>query len=64
MWKGYRDATVGWVEVKEEEESHSHVRQCRSAQFLVIYASRRGILEIWLAGNGPRVAAFNVSTNY
>ncbi|XP_052275243.1 rab3 GTPase-activating protein non-catalytic subunit-like isoform X3 [Dreissena polymorpha] len=61
MWKGYRDATVGWVEVKEEEESHSHVRQCRSAQFLVIYASRRGILEIWLAGNGPRVAAFNVS---
>ncbi|WAR19500.1 RBGPR-like protein [Mya arenaria] len=61
MWKGYRDAQVGWVEVREEEGPHSASRQSRSAQFLVIYAARRGILEIWLAGNGPRVAAFNVS---
>ncbi|XP_045164449.2 rab3 GTPase-activating protein non-catalytic subunit-like [Mercenaria mercenaria] len=60
MWKGYRDAQIGWVEVREDEGT-GHNKQGRSAQFLVIYAARRGILEVWVAGNGPRIAAFNVS---
>ncbi|KAL4238914.1 Rab3 GTPase-activating protein non-catalytic subunit [Mactra antiquata] len=59
MWKGYRDAQVGWVEVKEDDNSVH--KQSHTAQFLVIYAARRGILEVWVAGNGPRIAAFNVS---
>ncbi|KAJ8367335.1 hypothetical protein AAFF_G00320840 [Aldrovandia affinis] len=42
MWKGYRDAQLGWV------------------QFLVIYAPRRGILEVWGTQQGPRVGAFTV----
>jgi len=32
----------------------------RVAQFLVIYAPRRGILEVWSTQQGPRVGAFNV----
>lgn len=62
MWKGYRDAQVGWLEVREDDgQPGARSRQSRIAQFLVIYAARRGILEVWLAGSGPRVAAFNVS---
>ncbi|GFS02472.1 rab3 GTPase-activating protein non-catalytic subunit-like [Elysia marginata] len=62
MWKGYRDAQVGWIEVKEENaEREKNPDHYRLAQFLIIYAPRRGILEVWLAAHGPRVAAFNVS---
>ncbi|GFO27488.1 Rab3 GTPase-activating protein non-catalytic subunit [Plakobranchus ocellatus] len=62
MWKGYRDAQVGWIEVKEENaEPEKNPDHYRLAQFLIIYAPRRGILEVWLAAHGPRVAAFNVS---
>ncbi|KAL3873895.1 hypothetical protein ACJMK2_036974 [Sinanodonta woodiana] len=61
MWKGYRDAQVGWIQVYEEESASGRTRGGHVAQFLVIYASRRGLLEVWLAGSGPRVAAFNVS---
>ena len=32
----------------------------RSALFLVIHAPRRGLLEVWPALGGKRVAAFNV----
>uniref|UniRef100_UPI00358E2FD6 rab3 GTPase-activating protein non-catalytic subunit-like n=1 Tax=Myxine glutinosa TaxID=7769 RepID=UPI00358E2FD6 len=71
MWKGYRDAQVGWIQVTEESgdsDSHgslqpSEPRHCRVAQFLVIYAPRRGILEVWSTQQGPRVAAFNVGKN-
>ncbi|KAK7104713.1 rab3 GTPase-activating protein non-catalytic subunit-like [Littorina saxatilis] len=62
MWKGYRDAQIGWVQVKEEDGSRPHSpSHSRIAQFLIIYAPRRGILEVWTAVHGPRVAAFNVS---
>ncbi|RUS87661.1 hypothetical protein EGW08_004584 [Elysia chlorotica] len=62
MWKGYRDAQIGWIEVKEENaEPEKNPDHYRLAQFLIIYAPRRGILEVWLAAHGPRVAAFNVS---
>ncbi|KAK7502781.1 hypothetical protein BaRGS_00006031 [Batillaria attramentaria] len=63
MWKGYRDAQIGWVQVKEDEGSHHKGDHSRIAQFLIIYAPRRGILEVWTAAHGPRVAAFNVSKN-
>ncbi|CAG5127370.1 unnamed protein product, partial [Candidula unifasciata] len=62
MWKGYRDAQLGWLEVKEENvEPGRNSDHYRIAQFLIIYAPRRGILEVWLSAHGPRVAAFNVS---
>ncbi|XP_059533767.1 rab3 GTPase-activating protein non-catalytic subunit [Myotis daubentonii] len=71
MWKGYRDAQIGWVQVVED--LHERVPEkgdpspfgspqgpSRVAQFLVIYAPRRGILEVWSTQQGPRVGAFNV----
>lgn len=71
MWKGYRDAQVGWIQVVED--LHERVPEkvdvspfgntqgpSRVAQFLVIYAPRRGILEVWSTQQGPRVGAFNV----
>ncbi|XP_019732194.1 rab3 GTPase-activating protein non-catalytic subunit isoform X2 [Hippocampus comes] len=64
MWKGYRDAQLGWLHVPEEqvsrESSLSTSVPRRHALFLVIYAPRRGILEIWAMQYGPRVGAFNV----
>ncbi|XP_060102343.1 rab3 GTPase-activating protein non-catalytic subunit [Heteronotia binoei] len=71
MWKGYRDAQVGWIQTVED--LHERVAEkmdfssvgssqgpSRVAQFLVIYAPRRGILEVWSTQQGPRVGAFNV----
>ncbi|XP_040286392.1 rab3 GTPase-activating protein non-catalytic subunit [Bufo bufo] len=71
MWKGYRDAQVGWMQIVEDlherEAERGHFSPfgntqgpCRVAQFLVIYAPRRGILEVWSTQQGPRVGAFNV----
>ena len=62
---GYREAQVGWIQVKEDaHEGHSSARleqRARHALFLVIYAPRRGILEVWASQQGSRVAAFNIS---
>lgn len=55
MWKGYRDADCGWVEVEGEWGGTK-----RWVTFLIIYAPRRGLLEVWMPQQGPRVAAFNV----
>nr|XP_033792757.1 rab3 GTPase-activating protein non-catalytic subunit isoform X2 [Geotrypetes seraphini] len=71
MWKGYRDAQVGWIQMTEDLHERETEKvtfsplgtpqgPCRVAQFLVIYAPRRGILEVWSTQQGPRVGAFNV----
>uniref|UniRef100_A0AAQ5XBE6 RAB3 GTPase activating protein subunit 2 (non-catalytic) n=1 Tax=Amphiprion ocellaris TaxID=80972 RepID=A0AAQ5XBE6_AMPOC len=64
MWKGYRDAQLGWLQIPEErgdrEFSPSASLPRRHALFLVIYAPRRGILEVWAMQQGPRVGAFTV----
>eukprot|EP00064_Thunnus_orientalis_P004149 superscaffoldBa00000369_g4160 len=64
MWKGYRDAQLGWLQVPEERGDREHSPSVslprRHALFLVIYAPRRGILEVWGMQQGPRVGAFTV----
>uniref|UniRef100_A0A672VAU8 RAB3 GTPase activating non-catalytic protein subunit 2 n=1 Tax=Strigops habroptila TaxID=2489341 RepID=A0A672VAU8_STRHB len=71
MWKGYRDAEVGWIQTVEDLHERETEKMdfspfgnaqgpSRVAQFLVIYAPRRGILEVWSTQQGPRVGAFNV----
>uniref|UniRef100_A0A671LSE1 Rab3 GTPase-activating protein non-catalytic subunit-like n=1 Tax=Sinocyclocheilus anshuiensis TaxID=1608454 RepID=A0A671LSE1_9TELE len=64
MWKGYRDAQLGWVQVSEargeRDLATSPSMPRRHAQFLVIYAPRRGILEVWGTQHGPRIGAFTV----
>ncbi|XP_050071788.1 rab3 GTPase-activating protein regulatory subunit [Anopheles maculipalpis] len=73
IWKGYRDAQCGFVEVAEKlpKESSTSVPpppgrkiDRRKALFLVIYAPRRSVLEIWsLRSGGPKVAAFSAAKN-
>ncbi|XP_078796486.1 rab3 GTPase-activating protein non-catalytic subunit isoform X2 [Oryzias latipes] len=64
MWKGYRDAQLGWLQVREErgdrDFSPTGSMPRRHALFLIIYAPRRGILEVWAMQRGPRVGAFTV----
>lgn len=43
--KGYRDAQIGWMWV--DDESDEKVNK-RSALYLIIYAPRRGLLEVLL----------------
>lgn len=61
---GYRDAQLGWLQVPEErgdrELSPPGSLPRRHALFMVIYAPRRGILEVWGMQQGPRVGAFTV----
>lgn len=64
---GYRDAQLGWLQVPEEQSDWEfsmsaslQQRVRRHALFLVIYAPRRGILEVWGMQQGPRVGAFTV----
>lgn len=69
MWKGYRDAQCGWIEV--EEEKHPGMRkefnkfkqtsQLRSALFLVIYAPKKGVIDIWSTQQGPKITTFTAS---
>ncbi|TKR93938.1 hypothetical protein L596_008299 [Steinernema carpocapsae] len=59
IWKGYREARCAWIESTGRVASGSSGK----ALFLVIFAPRRGLLEIWAMQNGPRVSAFNVDRN-
>ncbi|CAI4230271.1 unnamed protein product [Auanema sp. JU1783] len=49
-WKGYRDATTAWI---------TSTRNSRRVAFLVIFAPRLSLLEVWLP-YGDRVAAQRV----
>jgi len=56
-----QDDTAGPVDDLERERLLE--RRNRIMLYLVIYAPRRGLLEVWQIRQGPRVAAFNVGTN-
>ena len=54
---GYREAECGWVMVQEDEtgdeqSSSSRAAPLRTVLFLVIYAAKRGILEVLSASPG------------
>ncbi|KAG8314054.1 Rab3 GTPase-activating protein non-catalytic subunit, partial [Homalodisca vitripennis] len=59
MWKGYRDAQCGWLTAEEEQSKGRK----RLALFLVIYAPKKGIVEVWAMQQGPRIATFTASKN-
>lgn len=75
VWKGYRDAQVGWAVAEEvglpddtaaaaaggsAGGSAAAAEGSRKCSFAVIHAPRRGLVEIWVPWFGHRVAAFNV----
>lgn len=58
IWKGYRDAQCGWITVPCDQIQESTIKP-QHTLFLVIYAKKRGILEVWCPYQHYRVAAFN-----
>jgi hypothetical protein len=58
LWKGYREAQVVWVHC-EEPGAATHTSLIPAA-LLAIYLPRRGLLEVWPASAGARVAALSV----
>lgn len=73
LWKGYRDAQVAWVSASREKavagEGHEHHNKDHTRPDLpglVIYAPRRGLLELWhlWSPTGPkRLAASCVGSD-
>lgn len=57
MWKGYRNAEIGWVSVADAKEP------AKMAECLVIHAPRRRLLEIWFAQVSKRLVATKVPKN-
>ena len=56
LWKGYRGAVCMWTMAHPDPPAHA----AQPALFIVLYAAKRGLLEVWPAPFGARVAAFNV----
>ena len=63
LWKGYRDAQCGFIEVSEKVQKTTNSAEKRRAMFLIIYAPKRKVIEIWSLQNGPKIAAFTASGN-
>lgn len=67
IFKGYRDAQVGWLQITEDISTSRSKRSGgssgRKATFLVIYAPKRGQLEVFSMQQGPKVATFPVNKN-
>ncbi|XP_063982787.1 rab3 GTPase-activating protein non-catalytic subunit [Diachasmimorpha longicaudata] len=78
MWKGYRDAQCGWIEVSEDKHlstnrlnekgiKGSHRKSTRSALktalFLVIYAPKKGVIDVWGIQQGGKITTFTASKN-
>lgn len=66
LFKGYRDAQCGWTEASHgtcdgaSDRHEGFTDGGASVPLLVIYAPRRGLLEIWRAPHGGRIFASNV----
>lgn len=71
MWKGYRDAQCGWLEVGEDKYSGVHKNSSKSGRtshvrntlFLVIYAPKKGVIDIWGIQQDPKITTFTASKN-
>ncbi|KAL0113487.1 hypothetical protein PUN28_012561 [Cardiocondyla obscurior] len=71
MWKGYRDAQCSWIEVGEERDrgirrnvdKSGRKVPLRTALFLVIYAPKKGVIDIWSVQQGPKITTFTASKN-
>eukprot|EP00249_Psilotum_nudum_P014617 c24920_g1_i1 orf=88-1509(-) len=64
LWKGYRDASCYFLEVREDYKTglvlqRARHEKCRKQDLvlcLAIHAPRRGVVEIWKLRNGPRMS--------
>lgn len=73
MWKGYRDAQCGWLQVTEERHRNKQrtgrssetrsTSQLRTALFLVIYAPKKSVIDIWSVRQGAKITTFTASKN-
>jgi len=57
MWKGYRDAACGWVDLPAAGAGQGGLRKLH----LVIHAPRKAVVEIWPVAGSLRRCAFRCS---
>lgn len=60
IWKGYREAHVAWTRVPLVAVPDRHGHQKTDTLAVLLYARRRGILELWDAFSFSRIGALNV----
>ncbi|KAK6636122.1 hypothetical protein RUM43_009774 [Polyplax serrata] len=67
LWKGYRDAQCGFLQIQEDRIRRSRRHKGidslppRQGLFVVIYAPKKGLVEIFSTQTGLRVTSFKVS---
>lgn len=60
IFKGYRDAQCAFIQVPNEKHSKRH-SNVKVATFLIVYAPKKGTLEIFTAQHGLKIATFTAS---
>ncbi|KAK5645471.1 hypothetical protein RI129_006771 [Pyrocoelia pectoralis] len=60
MFKGYRDAQCAFIQVPDEKHTKHHANT-KIATFVIIYAPKKGTLEIFSAQRGLKIATFTAS---
>lgn len=71
FFPGYRDAECGYLEVEEELPKSRNRHRYKNhppeipkkVSLIVIYAPKKGIIELFPLRHGPRVAALSVGKN-
>uniref|UniRef100_A0A5S6QDC7 Rab3GAP regulatory subunit C-terminal domain-containing protein n=1 Tax=Trichuris muris TaxID=70415 RepID=A0A5S6QDC7_TRIMR len=60
VWKGYRDAQFGWMQVTDKKGNSSKGKQSPAVLVLAIFAPRLAVLQLWLVRRCQKIAVFKV----
>ena len=58
VWKGYRDAQIGWILT---QDAYSSIGSVGMGLYLAIFSPARAQVEVWRTVNGPRVSVLHVN---
>lgn len=58
IWKGYRDAQCGFIQVDEKMSKNTHKQKRRHTAFLAIYSPRKSTVDVWCIERGKKLAVF------
>ncbi|CDW58405.1 rab3 GTPase activating protein non catalytic [Trichuris trichiura] len=60
VWKGYRDAQFGWLQVADKNMGNKKGESSHAFLLLAIFAPRLSVLQLWLVRKYRKIAVFKV----
>ncbi|KFD67025.1 hypothetical protein M514_07213 [Trichuris suis] len=60
VWKGYRDAQFGWLQVADKNMGNKKAESSLAFLLLAIFAPRLSVLQLWLVRKYRKIAVFKV----